>query len=81
MQIIVSLGAEPPVPHKPGGFEIVGGRQQYRAEVPFKPGGPPSVMIVVPGREPAYLTADEAEAAGKALLEKASELRAKTVAP
>ena len=80
MPIIVTTGAEPAIIAKPGHYEMEhlgGGTQKpvWRPEVHARPGGPLSVMIVIPGKDPVYITADEARQAAAELVTAAEKVR------
>ena len=79
MNLIVTTGAEPAVVARPGHYDLektAGGptRQVWREPVHPKPAGPPSVILVVPGKEPAYLTSAEARTAAAHLVDAADKL-------
>jgi hypothetical protein len=76
--VIVSTGSEPPVAYQPqrAVLEKVGGvnRNVWLPEVKAKPQGPLSVVIVVPTKDPIYLTPDEARAAAAGLIAHAEKV-------
>jgi hypothetical protein len=82
MNLIVTVGSEPAVVAQMGRYDIekIGGvnKQVYVPPIPGRPEGPRSVLLVVPGKEPIYLTAAEARAAAASLVVAADKLEAET---
>jgi hypothetical protein len=81
MPIIITTGAEPAVTAKPGHYEMEhlgGGTQKpvWKQPVDARPAGPFSVMLVVPGKDPVYITPDEADQKAAELVEAAKKVRA-----
>jgi hypothetical protein len=78
MNLIVTVGSEPAVVAQMGRYDIekIGGvnKQVYVPPIPGRPEGPRSVLLVVPGKEPIYLTAAEARAAAASLVVAADKL-------
>jgi len=79
MNLIITAGAEPAVVAKPGHYEMEhlgGGTQKpvWRPDVHARPGGPLSVMLVIPGKDPVYLTPGEARQAAADLITAAEKV-------
>ena len=79
MHLIITTGAEPAVVAKPGHYEMEhlgGGTQKpkWYQPVDARPGGPLSVMVVVPGKDPVYITPGEARQAAADLVTAAEKL-------
>ena len=86
MPIIITTGAEPAVVARPGRYDLesIGGGTQkpvWKPPVDARPGGPLSVMLIVPGKDPVYITADEADQKAAELVGAAKKVRAALAPP